>query len=181
MVSNNVLIGTVGYHLLRNHSVGPILLPQLNAKAWNGQVSIEEMNWGPIAIVQYFQTLETPFDRVIFLVALERQERKIGDISVYQWLGKLPDEQQIQACVGDAATGVISVENLLVIGEFFKIWPKEVFLVDVEPGEEHAGEHLTDEVKDKIPEILRILEELTLDGEVLMETEKLQGDTLFEE
>ncbi|TMM57560.1 hypothetical protein FEE95_09385 [Maribacter algarum] len=139
------------------------------------------MNWGPIAIVQYFQTLEIPFDRVIFLVALERQERKIGDISVYQWLGKLPDEQQIQACVGDAATGVISVENLLVIGEFFKIWPKEVFLVDVEPGPEQAGEHLTDEVKDKIPEILRILEELTLDGEVLMETEKLQGDTLFEE
>ncbi|WP_238474543.1 hypothetical protein [Maribacter algarum] len=180
-MSNNVLIGTVGYHLLRNHSVGPILLPQLNAKAWNEQVSIEEMNWGPIAIVQYFQTLEIPFDRVIFLVALERQERKIGDISVYQWLGKLPDEQQIQACVGDAATGVISVENLLVIGEFFKIWPKEVFLVDVEPGPEQAGEHLTDEVKDKIPEILRILEELTLDGEVLMETEKLQGDTLFEE
>jgi len=181
VVSNNVLIGTVGYHLLRNHSVGPILLPQLNAKAWNGQVSIEEMNWGPIAIVQYFQTLEIPFDRVIFLVALERQERKIGDISVYKWLGKLPDEQQIQACVGDAATGVISVENLLVIGEFFKIWPKEVFLVDVEPGPEQAGEHLTDEVKNKIPEILRILEELTLDGEVLMETEKLQGDTLFEE
>jgi len=64
------------------------------------------MNWGPIAIVQYFQTLETPFDRVIFLVALERPERKMGDISVYQWLGKLPDERQIQACVGDAATGV---------------------------------------------------------------------------
>lgn len=181
VVLNNVLIGTVGYHLLRNHSVGPILLPQLKAKRWEGNVTIEEMNWGPIAIVQYFQTLKIPFDRVIFLVAIERAKRNIGDISIYQWLGKLPDEKQIQACVGDAATGVISVENLLVIGEFFKIWPKEVFLVDVEPGEEQAGEHLTGEVKDKIPEILRILEELTMDGEVLMETKKLQGDTLFEE
>ncbi|MFS4491308.1 hypothetical protein [Maribacter sp. 2308TA10-17] len=178
---NNILVGTVGYHLLRNHSVGPILLPQLNGKTWNGKVTVEEMNWGPIAIVQYFQTLEIPFERIIFLVAIEREEREIGDISVYQWLGKLPDEKQIQACVGDAATGVISVENLLVIGEFFKIWPKEVFLVDVEPGPEQAGEHLTDEVKVKIPEIFRILEELTLDGEVLMETKKLQGDTLFEE
>ena len=181
MVLNNILIGTVGYHLLRNHSVGPILLPQLNAKTWNDKVVVEEMNWGPIAIVQYFQTLDTPFDRVVFLVAIERAEREIGDISVYQWLGKLPDEKQIQACVGDAATGVISVENLLVIGEFFKIWPKEVYLVDVEPGEEQAGEHLTKEVKDKIPEILRILEELTLNEAVLMETKKLRGDTLFEE
>lgn len=181
MVLNNILIGTVGYHLLRNHSVGPILLPQLNEMAWNDKVAIEEMNWGPIAIVQYFQTLEIPFDRVIFLVALERPERKVGDISVYQWLGKLPDEKQIQACVGDAATGVISVENLLVIGEFFKIWPKEVFLVDVEPGFEQAGEHLTPEVEAKVPEILRILEELTQDGAILRETKKLQGDTLFEE
>ena len=125
VVLNNILIGTVGYHLLRNHSVGPILLPQLNKKTWNDKVAIEEMNWGPIAIVQYFQTLEISFDRVIFLVALERLERKIGDITVYQWLGQLPDEKQIQACIGDAATGVISIENLLVIGEFFKIWPKE--------------------------------------------------------
>lgn len=181
VVLNNILIGTVGYHLLRNHSVGPILLPQLKAKAWNDKVAVEEMNWGPIAIVQYFQTLKIPFDRVIFLVAIERAERKIGDISIYQWLGQLPSEKQIQACVGDAATGVISVENLLVIGEYFKIWPKEVFLVDVEPGEEQAGEHLTAEVDEKIPEILRILEELSQAEEILITTKKLRGDTLFEE
>lgn len=182
MASNkNVLIGTVGYHLLRNHSVGPILLPQLQSVKWDGLVTVEEMNWGPIAIVQYFQTLQIPFDRVIFLVAIERPKRTIGDISLFQWMGYLPDEKQIQACVGDAATGVISVENLLVIGEHFNIWPKEVFLLDVEPGKEQAGEYLTAEVDAKIPEILRILEELTAQDEVLLETQKLRGDTLFEE
>lgn len=181
-VSNkNVLIGTVGYHLLRNHSVGPILLPRLQSTTWNGLVTVEEMNWGPIAIVQYFQTLKKPFDKVIFLVAIERPERKVGDISVYQWLGHLPSEKQIQACVGDAATGVISVENLLVIGEHFKIWPEEVFLVDVEPGNEQAGEHLTAEVDAKIPEILRILEELAHNQDIGLVTKKLRGDTLFEE
>ena len=182
MVSNkNVLIGTVGYHLLCNHSVGPMLLPQLQSISWNGSVTVEEMNWGPIAIVQYFQTLEKPFDKVIFLVAIERPERKIGDISVFQWMGHLPSEKQIQACVGDAATGVISVENLLVIGEHFKIWPKEVFLVDVEPGAEQAGEHLTAEVDAKIPEILRILGELAEKQDIVLDTKKLKGDTLFEE
>lgn len=179
--SKNVLIGTVGYHILRNHSVGPILLPQLQSISWNGPVTVEEMNWGPIAIVQYFQTLKKSFDRVVFLVAIERPERKIGDISVYQWLGHLPSEKQIQACVGDAATGVISVENLLVIGEHFKIWPKEVYLVDVEPGAEQAGEYLTAEVEAKIPEILRILGQFAQENDIVLETEKLRGDTLFEE
>ena len=180
-LNKNVLIGTVGYHLLSNHSVGPILLPQIQSISWNGSVTVEEMKWGPVAIVQYFQTLEKPFDKVIFLVAIERPERKIGDISVFQWMGHLPSEKQIQACVGDAATGVISVENLLVIGEHFKIWPKEVFLVDVEPGAEQAGEHLTAEVDAKIPEILRILEDLGQKPTIVLETKKLRGDTLFEE
>lgn len=180
VVSNkHILIGTVGYHLLSNHSVGPILLPQLKEMQWPDGVIVEEMNWGPIAIVQYFQTLKISIDRVIFLVAIERPERKVGEISVYQWLGQLPSEKQIQACVGDAATGVISVQNLLVIGEYFKIWPKEVFLVDVEPGEEKAGEHLTPEVNDSIPEILRILEELAHAENSIRNTEKLRGDTLF--
>ena len=175
-----MLIGTVGYHLLRNHSVGPILLPRLQSVSWDGCIKVEEMNWGPIAIVQYFQTLKTPFDRVIFLVAIERPDREVGDISLFQWMGHLPDEKQIQACVGDAATGVISVENLLVIGEHFNIWPREVFLVDVEPGKEQAGEYLTAEVDAKIPEILCILEELAEKDEILLETQKLRGDTLFE-
>lgn len=177
--SKNVLIGTVGYQLLSNHSVGPILLPQLKEMAWPDEVVIEEMNWGPIAIVQYFQTLKIPFDRVIFLVAIERHSRSIGEIDVYRWMGNLPDETQIQACVGDAATGVISVENLLVIGEYFKIWPKEVYLLDVEPGPEQAGEHLTAEVSDKIPEILRILEQLAKSQTIDLNAKELRGDLLF--
>ena len=182
-LNKTTCIGTVGYHLLSNHSVGPILLPQLKAIDWpKDMVTVEEMNWGPIAIVQYFQTLETAFDRVIFLIAIERPERQIGDINIWHWQGHLPSEKQIQACVGDAATGVISVENLLVIGEFFKIWPKSVYLIDVEPGNEIAGEFLTDEVKDKVPEIIEMVKRIAINGVSPNDTVGiLRGDTLFEE
>ena len=138
------------------------------------------MNWGPIAIVQYFQSLKVSFDRIIFLVAIERPMRKIGAIDIFKWKGGLPSETQIQACVGDAATGVISVENLLIIGEFFKIWPKEVYLVDVEPGPEIAGEYLTVEVQNKIPDILDLINKITLNGGLLeQDIQILKGDSLF--
>lgn len=149
---------------------------------WPTQVTVEEMNWGPIAIVQYFQTLEIPFDRVVFLVAIERPGRKIGDIDLFQWMGGLPSETQIQACIGDAATGVISVDNLLIIGEFFKIWPKEVYLIDVEPGPETAGEHLTEEVNRRVPQILKDIHRIAHNGNALEEEISiLKGDTLFNE
>lgn len=180
--NKRTLIGTVGYHLLRNHSVGPILLPDIIKIDWPDLVTIEEMNWGPIAIVQYFQTLETPFYRVVFLVALERENRKIGEIDVFQWQGGLPSEKQIQACIGDAATGVISIENLLVIGEFFKVWPKELYLVDVEPGPEAAGEFLTSQVSAKVPEILDTLRGVALNGVSAEDHIRLlRGDEIFRE
>ncbi len=140
------------------------------------------MNWGPIAIVQYFQTLKTPFDRVVFLVAIERKSRNIGAINIFQWKGGLPSEKQIQACIGDAATGVISVENLLVIGEFFKVWPKELYLVDVEPGPEAAGEHLTSQVDAKVPEILDTVRNIALNGVTAVDDVRfLKGDGIFRE
>ncbi|MEO6168062.1 MAG: hypothetical protein ABIO46_06505 [Chitinophagales bacterium] len=175
-----ILIGTVGYHNLRNHSIGPALLPQLNKLQWQEGVDLDEMNWGPIAIVQKFQSLPTPYDRIILLVAVERPNRSIGEITVYRWTGGLPDEEMIQACVGDAVTGVISVENLLVIGEHFKIWGNEVFLVDVEPGPEQAGEEFTDEVKEIIPDVINTIQELCIASDTeLLKFVELRGDTLF--
>ena len=179
-MTKRVFIGTVGYHILRNHSIGPILLPQLKQQDWPEGVIVDELNWGPIAVVQQFEATEVPYDRVILLTAIERSDRAIGDISVFQWQGFLPDEKQIQACVGDAATGVISVENLLVIGQYFKIWPDEVFLVDVEPGPEQAGEHLTEEVAIKVPEVIQTIQSLSTDGPLnIKQITYLRGDTLF--
>lgn len=167
MESNKrIFVGTVGYHVLRNHSVGPILLPQLKQINWPSGVDVDELNWGPIAVVQHFQALAQPYDRVIILTAVRREGRQVGDISVFRWEGGLPGEEQIQACVGDAATGVISIDNLLVIGEYFKIWPEELFVVDVEPGPEQAGEELSPEVAEKVPEIFRFIQLLAKEGKV---------------
>ena len=181
MESNKkTFVGTVGYHILGNHSIGPMLLPRLQKMVSLPHIKVDELNWGPVAVVQQFQAEKEPFQRVILLCAIERPGRNIGDITIFQWKGGLPDEQQIQACVGDAATGVISVENLLVIGEYFKIWQEEVFLVDVEPGEEIAGEQLTAEVENKIPEILQTVYTLAVDGlNNIEKVDYLLGDKIF--
>ena len=173
-------IGTVGYHILGNHSIAPVLLPQLKKIDFPDHITVDELNWGPIAVIQQFQAEETPYDRVILVAAIERPERKIGEITIFKWGGRLPDEEQIQACMGDAATGVISVENLLVLGEYFGIWKEEVFLIDMEPGPEIAGEQLTEAVEKQVPTFLNNIQGLALHG---LEKDKkvryLFGDKIF--
>jgi len=160
----------------------PTLFSHLQKLDLPAYVKVDELNWGPVAVVQMFQAEDPPFERVVILCAIERKRRKIGDIDIFKWIGGLPDEEQIQACVGDAATGVISVENLLVIGEYFKVWKDEVYLVDVEPGPEIAGEKFTPEMEEKIPDIISILRNLAT-GHVSAygELKTLQGDLIFNE
>ena len=179
-LSKKTLIGTVGYHVLGNHSMPPMLFHHLKDMQWPDHVKVDELNWGPVAVVQMFQAENPPFEKVIILCAQEHSGREIGEIDVFQWKGNLPDEEQIQACVGDAATGVISVENLLVIGEYFKIWNDEVYLVDVEPGTEVAGEKWTEEMEAAIPDIISIIKRLTYKGvDGQMTLKYLYGDTIF--
>lgn len=181
-LNKKTLVGTVGYHILGNHSMPPTLYPHLQQLSLPDYVKVDELNWGPVAVVQMFEAEAPPFERVVILCAIEREERNIGEITIYQWKGGLPDEEQIQACVGDAATGVISVENLLVIGEYFKVWKDEVYLIDVEPGPEVAGEQLTSEMEEQIPNILSLVRQLAtgeLDEEV--DLKHLFGDKIFEE
>lgn len=181
-LNKKTMVGTVGYHILGNHSLPPVLHPYLQQMSFPDYVVVDELNWGPVAVVQRFQAEEPSFERVVILCAVERSDRKVGDITLFQWKGGLPDEVQIQACMGDAATGVISVENLLIIGEYFRVWKDEVYLVDVEPGPEVAGEQLTTEMEEKIPAILSIVRQLAI-GNLTekMEVKKLFGDKIFEE
>lgn len=176
-----ILIGTIGYYNLGNHSVGPVLLPMLQSMEWPEGVSVEEMNWGPIAIVQKFEALETPYDRVILLAAIQRKERNMGEMDIFRWMGRLPDQEMIQARVGDAVTGVISVQNLLVIGEYFKIWPSETFVVDVEPGQEAAAIDLTLEVQSIIPDVIGAIRYLCVTDDVeSVSYKEIFGDTITE-
>jgi len=159
-----------------------MLFSHLKELSLPDHIKVDELNWGPVAVVQMFQAEDPPFEKVIILCAVEREGREIGQIDVFRWMGKLPDEEQIQACVGDAATGVISVENLLVIGEYFKAWKDEVYLVDVEPGPEVAGEQWTEGMQNAIPDIISTIKRLAVTGvDEDMTLKFLQGDTIFKE
>jgi len=44
-------------------------------------------------------------------------------------------------------TGIISVDNLLVIGEHFGIWPREVIVIEVEIPDDSIGNLILEELK----------------------------------
>ncbi len=143
-----VALGLVGYYqFIRGYPLGPELMERLEALAWPAHnVEIKEMNWGPVAIVQDFQASSTEYDRIVLISAVKRGGKSSGTVTCRQWTGGELDVLAVQDRVFEAVTGIISVDNLLVIGEHFGIWPKEMIVIEVELPDESVGNLVLDEL-----------------------------------
>ena len=146
-----VLVGGVGYRNLRDDSVGPWVADTLAERAGDG-VEVEDLSYGPVAVSHNLRD-RPPYDRLV-LAAAVRRGRAPGTVERYRWRGALPAPEEIQDRVAEAVTGVISLDNLLVVCGAFGGLPEDVRVVEVEPGDEGWGEHFSPVVEAVLPEVL---------------------------
>ena len=141
------IIGIVGYYqFVRGYPLGPDLMERLRAQPWPDGVEIQEMNWGPIAIVQDFQARGDRPDRVVLVGALDRG-LLTGTVTLRQWITSALDPNAVQRRMFEAVTGVISLDNLLVIGAQFGIWPRQTYTVELQWPESGLGDLVLGEIE----------------------------------
>ncbi|MDQ6659528.1 MAG: hypothetical protein M3Z24_01020 [Chloroflexota bacterium] len=152
--TKRVFIGGVGYTNLRDISVGPVIIQKLQQLDWPVGIEIDDLSLGgPIAAVHRFREAP-PYDRIVLVSAVGRT-RQPGQIYCYRWDGCLPDREEIQMRVTEAVTGIISLDNLLIIGGYFGIWPPNVVVVEVEPYDENWGPDFSEPVQAAIAPLIK--------------------------
>ncbi|HET7076612.1 MAG TPA: hypothetical protein VFM49_04110, partial [Chloroflexia bacterium] len=124
-------------------------------------VEIEDLSFGPIAVVQRFEDRPDHYSRVV-LVAAAVRHRAPGGIYCYRWDGCLPGPEEIQGRVGEAIMGVIDLDNLLIVGGHFGIWPREVVVIEVEPCDVEWGAAFSPVVQAAMPALLTTTRALAL-------------------
>ena len=137
-----VMVAGVGYSQMRDLSLGPLLVRRLREMEWPDGIEIDDWSYGPIAVVQRLEAEETPYDRIVFVAAVDRGDTP-GTVRRYRWNGVLPDPEEVQLRVGEAVMGVISLDNLLIVGGQFQAFPDDVIVVEVEPADTNWGEGLS--------------------------------------
>ncbi|MEP6993989.1 MAG: hypothetical protein ABI968_05655, partial [Acidobacteriota bacterium] len=115
-------------------------------------VEIEDLSYGPVGVMHNLEA-RPPYDRIV-LVAGVRRGRRAGDVVRYNWGRQLPDPDEIQARVAEAVTGVISIDNLLIIATYFDKLPRDVVVIEVEAADEDWGEAFSPEVEGAIPRVV---------------------------
>lgn len=134
----NVLVSGIGYSNLSDMSFGRVLLTQLAEMSWPEHVHVEDLNFGPIMILQWLEASPVKYDKLVLVNAAQRG-RSPGTLEAYAWAGELPSEAEIQARIEEAVTGVIDMENMLIICKHFGELPAEVMIIEVEPVNENWG------------------------------------------
>ena len=149
----DTLIGCVGYRNLRDHSVGPLALDLLRDLDWPPHVDLDDLSYNPVAVVHRMQEVDHRYRRLVLVTAAARG-RAPGTISVYRWDAVLPPPEVVQLRVAEAVTGVIDVDNLLVVLGQFEALPPETVVVELEPKVEGHGEELDPEIEAALGDLL---------------------------
>ncbi|GAC1444980.1 MAG: hypothetical protein NVSMB52_04960 [Chloroflexota bacterium] len=133
-----ILLAGVGYSHLSDLSFGPLLVERLEEMSWPDNVRIKDFSFGPIGVLMQLEDEPVKFERAIFAGALER-DRPPGTLNIYRWEGGEADPEQIQARIAEAVTGVISIDNLLIIMDHFGALPTHTTVIELEPVEREWG------------------------------------------
>ena len=163
------LVGGIGYRNLSDHSFGPVVVDALASRAWPAGVTIEDLSYGPIAVVQRLQDNppEAAFDRAVIVSAVSRTGRPAATLTVYRWDRALPGPEAIQTAVTEAVTGVIAMDNTLIVAEHFQAWPRDVIVVEAQPVVHEYGDELSRDMADAFARACQIVAAAATDANFL--------------
>jgi len=154
-----VLIAGVGHPNLKDLSFGQVLLPHLKKQKWAENFDLENLSFGAIAVLQWFQDFPGKYEKVVFVSAAERERRAPGTLDVYKWNFAPLNEEVVQECVAESVTGIISLDNLMMILQYFKALPPEVVVLDLEPIDSEIGFECSPEITARFDEFSEIVRE----------------------
>ena len=160
-----VLIGGIGYRNLRDHSFGVVLVDALATLEWPPGVCVEDISYNPIAVVQRLQDEPSDggFDLAVIVGALQRPGRMPGTLLVYRWDNVLPEPDEIHEAITEAVTGIIALDNTLVVARHFEALPATVVVVEIEPDAHEFGSSLTPAVEAALVEATTLITRFALE------------------
>jgi hydrogenase maturation protease len=149
-----VLVAALGHAWLRDQAFGLHVAAELRRRnvssrgGGNGSVEVVDWSFGTIAAFQKLS--DQRYDRAI-LVSGTSRGRRPGSLHRFVPAAVLPPPAEIQARIADCVMGLVSVDNLLILGRYFGALPDDVVLIEAEPADETWGDRLS-------PEVARVLD-----------------------
>lgn len=156
-----VLIGGVGYRWSGDASFGLVVSDELARREWPPGIEIADLGYGALYVAQDLADARPPYDRLILVAGVERG-REPGRIYHAPWERRAIEPEELQARIREAGAGVIDLDHLLLIADYFRALPEEVEIVELEPVDATCGDALSPRAAARLAEALELVRRAAL-------------------
>ncbi len=155
--ARRVLVGGVGYTNLRDLSFGPHLVARIRDGSWPAGVDIEDLSAGAIHVLHALQA-GPPYSAAVLVAGVQRGDPP-GTVRRIRWAHPPRTPDEVQERVGEALTGIISLDTLLTVLDHFAALPDDTLIIEVEPRDDDWGAELSPPVEFAVERVDRLVRE----------------------
>ncbi|MEO6120917.1 MAG: hydrogenase maturation protease [Acidimicrobiales bacterium] len=152
-----VLVGGVGLPWLRDLDFGTQFVRRVAEMEWGEGVVVEDLSYAAHRVLHTLQMMKP--EKVILVGAMPRDTDPPGTIRRYVLdLTPPPDEEVIDR-LGEAAGGIIDLEHTLAVVRYWRGFPEDTVVIEVEPADKSFGLGFSDEVEAAVEPVLAMVRE----------------------
>ena len=152
-----VLIGGIGLPWLRDLDFGTQFIRRMEEETWPDGVSLEDLSYSAHRVLHTMQ--ENRPHKVILVGAMPRDIDPPGTIRRYTLDLTPPSDVDVTERLAEAVGGVIDLDHTLAVVRYWKGFPADTVVIEVEPGDRSFGLGFSEEVEASVDKVLTMIRE----------------------
>gem|GEM_PF-1313684 len=152
-----IVVGGVGLPWLRDLDFGTQFVRRAERMDWPQGVVFEDLSYSAHRVLHTLQEMAPA--KVVLVGAMPRLVDPPGTIRSYPLDLTPPSDEEVAARLGDAVGGTIDLDHTLAVVRYWKGFPADTLVIEVEPGDTSFGLGFSDEVEDAVERVMALLGE----------------------
>ncbi|MCA1691271.1 MAG: hydrogenase maturation protease [Acidimicrobiales bacterium] len=158
-----VFVGGLGLPWLRDLDFGTQFIRRLDGETWPEGVVVEDISYSAHRVLHRLQEFKP--HKVILVGAMPRDIDPPGTIRRYVLDLTPPSDEDVAERLAEAIGGVIDLDHTLAVVRYWKGFPADTVVIEVEPGDRSFGLGFSDEIEESVDKVLAMIrDELGMSG-----------------
>lgn len=156
-VHHPIVVGGVGLPWLRDLDFGTQFIRRIATLAWPDDVVIEDLSYAAHRVLDTLRAISPR--KVVLVGCMPRDIDAPGTIRRYLLDLTPPDAEEVADRLGEAVGGIIDLDHTLAVVRYWKGFPDDTVVIEVEPGDRSFGLGFSEEVEATIETVLAMVRE----------------------
>jgi hydrogenase maturation protease len=153
----HVLVGGIGLPWLRDLDFGTQFIRRLEHLEWPEGVVVEDLSYAAHRVLHTLQALAP--SKVVLVGAMPRDVDPPGTVRRYKLDLTPPSEEEVHERLGEAVGGIIDLDHTLAVVRYWRGFPPDTVVIEVEPADRSFGLGFSNEVEAVVDQVLAMVRE----------------------